>query len=233
MTDLNKLIQLQEIDSELKKLNDLLGDLPAKVNDLRQEETNLEQAVTDGESRLKEIELELSKMELSETEFKEKIARHKEQLYLVTNNKQYDALMHEIDHLKEELDQQETRDLELREEQSILQEDTKSKAMNLGTLREDLRVRVEKLEQMIAESAEKKAALEARRVEQIGTINSNIIARYERISQARDGLAVVNVEGTACGGCGSVVPPQIVAEIKSGKGVHTCYVCSRFLFWSE
>lgn len=233
MTDLQKLIQLQEIDSELKELNDLLGDLPAKVNNLRQEESNLEQSVADGENRLKEIELDLSKMELSETEIKEKIGKYKDQLYLVTNNKQYDALMHEIDHLKEELDQQETRDLELREEQTELQESTKSKAMTLKTLREDLRVRVDRLEKMIEESAEKKAALEERRNEQVSTISANIIARYHRVIQARHGMAVVNVEGTACGGCGSMVPPQIVAEVKAGKGIHNCDVCSRFLYWAE
>ena len=45
-------------------------------------------------------------------DFKTKIDKHKDQLFLVTSNKQYDALQHEIDHLKNNLDEVETKSLE-------------------------------------------------------------------------------------------------------------------------
>ena len=38
--------------------------------------------------------------------------------------------------------------------------------------------------------------------------------RYDKISEARNGLAVVPISGTGCGGCGAFVPPQIISEVK-------------------
>lgn len=233
MSDLQKIVQLQNIDDQLREISNLLGDLPEKVKELHQEEKELVETVEKGEARLKEIELEISKIGLQEAEYKEKIDKHKNQLFLVTNNKQYDALMHEIDHLKAELDQSETKELELREEQSELSESTKSKSMNLDSLREDLHERMGKLEKVIAESDDQKRELEEQRVSQVSGISAGIINKYERVFQARDGVAVVKMVGSACGGCGSVVPPQIVAEIKSRKGIKICDVCSRFIYYPE
>ncbi|MAJ33142.1 MAG: hypothetical protein CMF95_01105, partial [Candidatus Marinimicrobia bacterium] len=99
---MEKLIELQSIDTKLRDLNDLLGDLPSKVEELNLQEDNLKTSIVTKKERLKEIELETNKLELKNSGFDEKIDKLKDQLFLVTNNKQYDALMNEIDHLKEE-----------------------------------------------------------------------------------------------------------------------------------
>mgnify|MGYP000105750637 CR=1 FL=1 len=51
--------------------------------------------------RLKELEVEIHKREVDVTQVNDKISKLKDQLFLVTNNKQYDALMTEIDHRKD------------------------------------------------------------------------------------------------------------------------------------
>ena len=233
MNDLQNLIQLQKIDSQLQEITDLLGDLPAKVEKLRLEEQDLIGAVEQGELRLKAIDFEIGKLGLKEQEYIAKIDKYKNQLYLVTNNKQYDALMHEIDHLKNELDHFETSELELREEKSTLEEATKSKSMNLDSLRDDLHQRIAKLEEMIAENDEHKRELDQKRIEQVKEISASVMSRYERIYAARDGVVVVSLKGSACGGCGSLLTRQIAAEIKAGKDMKICDVCSRFLYWKE
>ncbi len=233
MSDLQNLVELQKIDSELQEINDLLGDLPAKVGQLHQEESALVNEVEQGEQRLKEIDLELSKNDLLEKESREKIEKLKNQLFLVTNNKQYDAITHETDHLKEELDKLETIELELREEKTALDETTKSKSLNLDSLRSDLHLRMGKLEKVIAQNDEQKQDLEQKRAEQIKVIPANMFSRYQRVYKARDGVAVVKLLGSACGGCGSVVPPQIATEIKAGVGIKICDVCSRFIYFDK
>lgn len=233
MNDLKKLIELQEIDSQLQEIINLLGDLPSKVEKLRREEQELVSAVKEGEERLKAIDLEIGKLGLLEQDHNTKIDKYKNQLFLVTNNKQYDALMHEIDHLKNKLDLFETNDLELREEKSTLEETTKSKSMNLDSLRDDLHQRMAKLELMIAKNDKQKSTLDQKRATQVKEIPVSIMSRYERIYTARDGLAVVSLSDSACGGCGSVVPRQVVSEIKAGKELIICDVCSRFLYWKD
>ena len=82
-------------------------------------------------------------------------------------------------------------------------------------------------------SSEQKLKLESDRKVQIGAIDQSILTQYSRISDARDGLSVVTITGSACGGCGAFVPPQIVSEVRAAKGFRTCDSCSRFLYWDS
>jgi hypothetical protein len=47
------LVELQDVDSQLRELNELLGDLPKKVNKLLSEEEELINNVASGKSLLK------------------------------------------------------------------------------------------------------------------------------------------------------------------------------------
>ena len=100
MKTIEKIIELQKIDSQLQEIAELLGDLPVKVDKLKEEELSLTKSIDNGKNRLKELELNSSKLENQIKDINSKIEKHKDQLFLVTNNKQYDALQLEIDHLK-------------------------------------------------------------------------------------------------------------------------------------
>ena len=98
---MEKLIELQGIDTKLRDLNDLLGDLPSKVDELNQQEESIKNSLVENKERMKELEVESHKGEVRIAEINDKVNKLKDQLFLVTNNKQYDALMHEMDHMKE------------------------------------------------------------------------------------------------------------------------------------
>ena len=100
---------------------------------------------------------------------------------------------------------------------------------DLDSLSENLVIRREKLQSVIAESAEEKLSLEKQRDESIKDIDQSTLSIYSRVIEARGGLAVVKLEGSACGGCGAHIPPQTVSEVRAKSNVHTCGVCGRFL----
>ena len=230
MSAIKELIALQKIDLQLQDIESLLGDLPKKVEALVNEEKELTDNVENAKARLKELDLELNKCDSSIEETKVKIDKQKDQLFLVTNNKQYDALQLEIDHLKKEMDDLETKSLVFSEEKENLEQETKSNEENLDSLRTDLVQRRGKLEILMKESSEEKAKLEKDRQAQIAKVDTSVITKYNTVYEARKGLCVVPVEGSACGGCGGFVPPQIVSEVRAGKGLHNCESCSRFLY---
>jgi len=231
MNKILSLVELQNVDTQLKDLNELLGDLPKKVEKLRLEEEGLTNDVNQGKDRLKEIELSLNKAEHQMADYKAKINKLKDQLSLVTSNKQYDALTQEIEYLKTELDEEELKDLEFEEEKESLMNSVKEKEENLESLSKDLSVRREKLEELMSESAENKSALEKEREKKLLNIDESILSRYSRVSNAREGLAVVKLDGSACGGCGFVVPPQDVSDIREKDNFYTCDICSRFIYY--
>ena len=233
MLEVTQLVELQAVDTQLQDLNELLGDLPKKVDKLRLEEESLINAVDKGNNRLKEIELALNKAEHHMAEIKQKIDKLKDQLSLVTSNKQYDALTQEIEYLKQAMNEAELEDLELEEEKETLHNDLQEKEGNLESLNEDLRIRRGRLENLIAESAEKKSELEKEREEKSIHIDPSVLGRYVRIRDARDGLAVLTIDRNSCSGCGFVVPPQTVSVIRKKTLLYNCDVCSRFLYFDK
>ena len=233
MNSIQDLIELQKIDSQLAEIEELLGDLPVKVTDLKNKEDSLTSDFERGKVRLKEIALEQHKTEMNLAEFKEKIDKLKDQLFLVTNNKQYDALMLEIDHLKEDMDRSETTELEFLEEKDQLSEQVKSQEQSLESLSKDLSSKRVNLDQALAASSSEKKDLESRREETAKDLSASVLARYNRILSARNGLAVVSLEGRSCGGCGAALPPQLVAEVKTLMTIQNCSICTRFLFWEK
>ena len=233
MNSIQYLIELQKIDSQLAEIEELLGDLPIKVTELKNKEDSLTSDFERGKARLKEISLEQHKTEMNLAEFKEKIDKLKDQLFLVTNNKQYDALMLEIDHLKENLDRNETTELELLEEKDQLAEQVKSQEQSLESLSKELSSKQVNLEQALAASSSEKKDFESRREKTAKDLSASVLARYNRILSARNGLAVVSLEGRSCGGCGAALPPQLVAEVKTLMTIQNCSICTRFLFWEK
>ncbi len=233
MNTTSSLVELQDVDTQLLEISELLGDLPVKVEELTKEEQQLQVDIEQRKSRMKEIDLEVSKKDLQVKSLTVKIDKLKDQLFLVKTNRQYDALSQEIDYLKEELNNIELNELELIEEKDKLSSETEERENNLESLTADLHTRKTNLETLIAESSEKKTKLEDDRSEILKDLTAPIISKYDRVFAARDGMAVVETFGTSCGGCGSIVPPQKIAVLKQSKDLQTCDVCSRFLYWPQ
>ena len=56
MNDIHTLIKLQEVDSQLLEISELLGDLPSKVEELTSEESRLKEDIDERKERIKEIQ---------------------------------------------------------------------------------------------------------------------------------------------------------------------------------
>ena len=227
---LEQLVELQGIDTQLKDLSDLLGDLPSKVQGLNDKENAIKNSLVENKKRLKELDVELHKREVDVSQVDIKVNNLKDQLFLVTNNKQYDALMTEIDHLKDKKSNFENEAIEFLEEKEQSISKVESMENELKDLSNNLSQRKEKLEFVIAESAEKKSDLEKARQEKIDKIELSVVSAYDKVRGHRNGLAVVPLEGSGCGGCGAHIPPQTQTEIRANKGIHRCGVCLRFLY---
>ena len=227
------LIELQEIDNQLQDLNSLLGDLPKRVNEMNQEEDVLSTNLEKNKIHLKEIRVEFHKSEVKVEEIDNKIDKIKDQLFLVTNNKQYDALSHEIDYLKEEKSRIESKILIFLGEKDELKNNIENEEIQLKSLADELVNRKKKLETMLSKSADEKSVLEQKRQEKVQQIDSNTIALYNQVSGARDGLAVIHLSGNSCGGCGAAITMQTISEIRSNNIIYRCDICSRFVYSNQ
>ena len=226
---ITRLVELQDIDSQLEDLNSLLGDLPKMVDELNEKENSLKERVKADKVSLKAINLNSSKSEKVNSGIQEKINKLTDQLFLVTNNKQYDALTNEIEHLKEQKKENEELLILNLEEKETLEKNINQNEASLEELKTDLDVRRNKLDEALSETADEKAALENSRKKQVTEIDDNTMQIYNKVISARSGIAVVPLSGNSCGGCGAALPLQMVSEIRAGD-LHNCQSCGRFVY---
>ena len=229
---ITRLVVLQDIDSQLEDLNSLLGDLPKMVDELNEKEDSLKNKVEADKISLKDISLNTSKSETANAEIQNKIDKLTDQLFLVTNNKQYDALTSEIEHLKVQKEEHETLLITYLEDKETLEENVKNNESSLEQLKTDLNTRRNKLDDALSETAEEKKMLEHSRQKQVVEIDDKIMLTYNKVISARSGIAVVPLSGGSCGGCGAALPIQRSSEIRAGD-LHNCDSCGRFVYYKK
>ena len=230
---LKHLIMLQDLDSQLDRLESLRGDLPQQVQRLRRELNEKKQGLEDIEQKLTAYkkQQDIAEMEIKALEGKEK--KYQNQLFQVKNNREYDAVTFEIEAVKADIAKKEGNVLELmdlEEETKKTFEDSKDEIADLQSRFDQLN---KELGKQMARTEKDEAALRDKREKLLRHIKPRILGTDERIRAAKSGLAVVPVSRNACGGCFKSLPPQKILEIREMSRIYLCEVCGRVLVWDE
>ena len=94
----------------------------------------------------------------------------------------------------------------------------------------DLEIKQSELKDIIAETEKEENELVNVSEENRNYIEDRLISAYTRIRKnARNGLAVVQIERDACGGCFNKIPPQHQLDIRMHKKIIVCEYCGRIL----
>lgn len=250
--DFENLIKLQRIDNKLIEIDNLKGDLPQIVRSLELEIKDVEDKLEKEKKREKEINSEIRELEGNIQDAKSLLNKYNDQLYLVTSNKEYDAISSEIDTVKQSIDKYEYTILERSEEMQNLKESIKNNKLTQQEKLEELEKRKSELETANKETRGVQEKLKKEREKIVKSIRPRFLREYERIAKAKDGVAIVPVKQVfeerknksgeiveyipsqvSCGGCYKIVPPQKVVEIRTGRKVIRCEFCGRILYWDE
>ena len=224
------LYTLQQIDSQVDKIRIIRGELPLEVQDLEDEIAGLE-------TRIENYLLENNALEKSVTEKKfaikdsqSLIKKYEEQQMNVRNNREYDSLTKEIEIQSLEIQLSEKR---IREFQLALE--AKTEEINrfqsiLTDRKSDLEIKKNELDDIVAETEKEENDLIRNSEINRKYIEERLITAYSRIRKnARNGLAVVQIERDACGGCFNKIPPQHQLDIRMHKKIIVCEYCGRIL----
>ena len=100
--DVKKIINLHKIDTRLQEIHDEKGGLPEIINEQKEKVDELKNKIQESEEEIKLLNKDKSVCTLSIEDFNSNLDKHNKQMDNVKNNKEYDALLLEIDHLKKE-----------------------------------------------------------------------------------------------------------------------------------
>ncbi len=233
MSVVDQIILLHDVDSKLFEINKLLGGLPGQVEELATQEENLKNSLTEKEELLKKTTVDIQMSENMIATSQEKVNTLKDKLTdgSISTNKEYDAMMETIDYEKNLVSEKETELLTLMETKDTLSKEIEEDKSNLDTLIQDLASKKETLESKLSEVSDEKNSLEEERNNIIKNIDDSILAQYQTIYEARNGVAVAEILDDSCGECGSFIPAQLVNEALA-KQVVFCGNCGRFVYQS-
>ena len=222
--------ELQLIDNEKIELEILKGELPIEVSDLEDEIVGLETRLNRLSRNIQEKESEVNRHEVIIKEAHALIERYTKQLDNIKNNREYDALTKEVELQKLDIQLSEKRIREARVAIDAKDETLKDTEKRYEQKKKDLDAKKVELEKIITktEKQERKLNKEATSVRK--KIEERLLKAYDRIStNYRNGLAVVTVERSSCGGCFNKIPPQLQLEIRQRKKILACEHCGRIL----
>jgi uncharacterized protein len=227
---LTGLVKLQKIDSKLDELKILKGELPMEVADLEDEIQGLHARQTRIEEEINGItEFIEQKKELIK-ESGAMVKKYEKQSGNVKNNREFEAINKEIEmqQLEVKLAEKHIKDAtdEIAEKAVALEKAKKTIAAKEGILN----TKKEELEKIIASTEKEEKHFNKMSAEAKESVDPRLLTSYSKIRHSyRNGLAVVQVERDACGGCFYAIPPQKQSEIRQHKKIMVCENCGRVL----
>ncbi|HPE43567.1 MAG TPA: C4-type zinc ribbon domain-containing protein [Bacteroidales bacterium] len=224
------LYTLQQIDSQIDRIRIIRGELPLEVQDLEDEIIGLETRVDNIDNEMKSLSSAITEKKQAIKDSETLIKRYEEQQQNVRNNREYDSLSKESEFQTLEIQLAEKRIREFTEKLTELEELMKIAKEKLSDRSADLEVKKSELNSIIEETEKDEKALIEKSKENEKLIEDRLLVAYKRIrTNARNGLAVVQIERDACGGCFNKIPPQHQLDIRMHKKIIVCEYCGRIL----
>lgn len=231
---LHVLYSLQQIDSQIDKIRIIRGELPLEVQDLEDEIIGLQTRVQKFEEEIKNYQNQIEEKKQAIVQSKALIKKYEEQQMNVRNNREYDSLTKEIEFQNLEIQLSEKRIKEFTMALDLKKEQVKESKARLKERESDLRIKKSELSDIVEETEKEEQALVEKSKKYHNMIEERLITAYNRIrSNARNGLAVVQIERDACGGCFNKIPPQHQLDIRMHKKIIVCEYCGRILVDDE
>jgi len=231
--EMQRLWKLSRIDTglvEVRKRASAL-DIGARI---QAEITELEKQDAEIGANARSLHAEQRDIELRQKTVEDKIAKFNKDLYSgkVTGVREVENVEKEIAALKRQRDRDDERLLELFELVPPAQAAAKKIETALADAKQRLADRRKKAVEEKDLLQKEFTRLTAARPELAKTITPGLLARYDMIRQKTDGIGVVELKGSSCGGCGTNIPERTLQALREDK-LATCESCHRLLYYTD
>jgi len=226
------LVKLQELELAIKQFEAAIAAKPHELDPLKRALDDARASATTHRKDVETLDKQRRQLEAAVTEEQYNLQKAQRKLIEVKTNKEYSAMVAEIEAFKQkitghedavlhimeltELRKQELQELDrqVKEAEQGLAEAQRRNALELAILQETLAVRRQTREEAVQQ------------------VERPALDLYIRLLSSRKGLAVVGIKNASCQGCFIALPPQLIQEVRRNDRVLTCSHCHRILYWN-
>ena len=231
--DIEKLIELQRLDLDAKRLRDEITALPKQVAALETKLKAIEGQRAVVLDLIAKEEVLRRRQESDVKDYQAKIARVRKQMDMATTTAQVTAFEHEIGFAETEVSRLEDSELESMErsealdaQKAVADEEVASAAKNLERERQRAAETVARDKTAVAEIDQQRAALRPE-------IGETALSMYDRIAKSK-GTGLAEALNQKCTACQMMLRPQRWNDLRdrnNEEDMMTCESCGRLLYY--
>jgi predicted nucleic acid-binding Zn-ribbon protein len=228
--DLEQLVRLQKAESDLRRVEADLGEVPRLKEDL-DGRLALDRSRLDGcRSALDESQKARRQHEGDLQALEAKRSKYKGQLMEVKTNKEYTAMLHEIEGVEREIRELEDKILAEMERAESLQAEVKREEAVFKEAQSRHAAEARSLEARARALEEQARRLTAERDAIASQVPEDSLELFRRVARLR-GTAVAEARDEMCQLCHMKLRPQMYVDVKRNDAVTQCPSCSRILYF--
>lgn len=229
--NLNTLIKLQEIDSQIISLKHKCEFIPQQIKKLDHLSEEIDTKFETEKKKLADLEKKKKEKERQIEDIQEKIKKLKEKTPQIKTNKEYQALLKEIELIEQDLKKEEENLLSILYSIDEAKESLNEVKKEIDERKKEIENKKMQLEKEIDSINKKIETLKESRKQLITKLPEDLYDEYIELMKKHKGLAVAEVINSVCQGCFLHIPPQLYVEIKLNQSIYHCPQCGRILFY--
>ena len=231
--ELETLCQVQKIDTKIMENEKKRALGPQRIEELERGIGEAKEKLERGKEVIEELEKERRRKEQELEAEKTQVKKSETKLSEVKTNKEYQAMLKEIEAARTANDKTEEELLVLLERIEELKKDYQAAVKDLAKSEKEAAEETKRLEKEIRTVDGIVSKLREDRGRLLSGVSGDMKARYAILIEKRAGLAVVNVKNGTCLGCFMNIPPQLFIEVMKNNKFITCPSCNRIFYYQE
>jgi len=230
--DLDRLIRLQHLETTADEARRKIADQPHRRqmpdDRLAAARATLESAkvkLADLQNKRRAEEKEVSSVQT-------RLAKYKDQLLEVKTNREYTAMLHEIETAQNDIKAREDRILETMMDADQVGADVKKAEADFKTAEKEINAERQALDKEVGVLQAELDSTATARAKLASEIDRRVLATFEQVAKSRKGLAVAEARNGLCTICHVRLRPQIFNEVRRNEAIIQCDSCQRILFFA-
>ncbi|MCX6550742.1 MAG: C4-type zinc ribbon domain-containing protein [Acidobacteria bacterium] len=229
--DLERLIRLQQLEDAAEQARRVIADEPLRQQEFTARIAALQQTLDDERARLaanqaarRDIEKELAMQQ-------GRLSKFKGQLMEVKTNREYQAMLKEIEVAQHEIGKQEDRLLEQMLEFDEITRHVKDAEQRFNADKAAVEAERKALAGQLTLAQAAMGQVAADRDVLAREITPSVLAMFDKLLRFRKLSAVTPVREGRCSACGVRVRPQTVNELRKNEIIFQCDTCQRVIYY--
>ncbi len=240
---LQNILELQTALSGLREAEQRLHGIPDWMRELHDEHEKRKAEIQTTEASAEEAAKQRRTAEAAVQDAQEKLKKYQQQINKVSTQREYGALLQEIDTVKGQITSQEENAFSSLERSEQAQKDLQALRESFREIEERYAAEMTRWEAEKPGIARQVADFKARIDELKKALPRPLVSQFERIldrypTGAVAAVRLIDRPGQKqrewhCTACNYRVRPQVVVEIRNGNSLVQCESCKRILFFEE